>query len=66
MKHNDSDIIQCSRCPAYFDSKRGALSRADGTHKVCGSCSTDEAFYQMVRPGEPLPPLGQRATYWIG
>lgn len=36
-----------------------ALSRFDNETDICSECGTREAFYNLLCPGRPLPPVDE-------
>ena len=57
---------KCPRCGGGIPNDHaegaypGALSRLDNTTEICSACGSDEAWFNFVNPGAPLPPIDRR------
>lgn len=61
-----TDTPTCPRCGGGIPNDErpgaypGALSRYDDTTEICSACGSDEAWFNFMNPGAPLPPLNTR------
>jgi len=46
----------CPRCKKDYDDYP-ALSRLDNKTNICSKCGTEEALFNFVNRGKPLPPV---------